>query len=121
MKQYTKSFVTAILFLSVVGLVLVTLAAFDHASACNWGSQGGQDYVPQRRGSSGPLAQKPAITKEQVYEIVANHIKRLNPDLAVGQINDAGTFYEAEILSKNMKMVQLMGVDKISGRLMLIN
>jgi len=121
MKPHAKPFFTTIIILSVIGLVLVPLAAFDHASACNWGSPGGQDYVPQRRGAPGPLAQKPALTIEQAHEIVANHIKRLNPDLVVGKINDAGTFYEAEILSKNMELVQLMGVDKISGRLMLIN
>ncbi len=121
MKQYPKSVVTGILFLAVMGLALIPFAGFDQANACNWGSPGGQDYVPQRRGPAGPLARKPALTKEQAYEIVAKHVRRLNPDLEVGRVNDAGSFYEAEILSKDKELVQLMGVDKISGRLMFIN
>ncbi len=122
MKQYPKSVVIGILFLAVMGLALIPFAGFDHASACSSGLPGGQDYVPQRRGPApGPLARKPALTKEQAYEIVAKHVRRLNPDLEVGRVNDAGSFYEAEILSKDKELVQLMGVDKMSGRLMFIN
>lgn len=60
-------------------------------------------------------------SKEQAFDIVSNHIRKLKPDLRVGQINDAGNFYEAEILSTDNEVVQLIGVDKQSGRLMLIN
>jgi hypothetical protein len=52
---------------------------------------------------------------------VSRHVKRLNPDLEVGRLNDAGSFFEAEIISKDHEVIQLMGVDKESGRLMLIN
>lgn len=52
---------------------------------------------------------------------MVKHVKKLNPNLEVGRINDAGSFFEAEILSKDKEVVQLMGVDKESGRLMLIN
>jgi hypothetical protein len=121
MKPYVKTFIIGMFFLAVIGLALTSFTGLDKASACGAGSPGGQDYVPKRRGPTGPLARKPALTKEQAYKIVANHIRRLNPNLEVGKINDAGSFYEAEILSENKELVQRMGVDKLSGRLMFIN
>jgi hypothetical protein len=77
--------------------------------------------VPQRRDSGDPVARRSFLTKEKAVEIVVKHVKKLNPNLEVGQVNDAGSFFEAEILSKDKEVVQLMGVDKESGRLMLIN
>jgi len=121
MKRKTSSFLIGIFFLAIIGFALIAFMGFDHANACGTGSPGGQDYVPQRRGSTGPLTQRPALTKEQAYEIVANHIRRLNPSLKVGQLNDVGSFYEAEILSQNDELIQRMGVDKLSGRLMFIS
>lgn len=121
MKRKVSSFLIGIFFLAIIGFALISFTGFDHANACGTGTPGGQDYVPQRRGPTGQLAQRPALTKEQAFEIVTNHIKRLNPSLKVGQLNDAGSFYEAEILSENKELVQLMGVDKLSGRLMFIN
>jgi hypothetical protein len=61
------------------------------------------------------------LTKEQVYDIVANHVSKLNPSLKVGKIDDAGGFYEVEIISDEKEVIQRLGVDKQSGRLMLIN
>lgn len=121
MKKHAKLLITAILFLAVIGAGFIHFIGPGSASACGWGSSGGGDYVPQRRDSSGYQAQKPFLTKEQSYEIVSNHVKRLNPDLRIGKFNDAGNFYEAEILSQDNEVVQLIGVDKTSGRLMLIN
>lgn len=77
--------------------------------------------MPQRRDSGDPVARRSFLTKEKAVEIVVKHVKKLNPNLEVGQVNDAGSFFEAEILSKDKEVVQLMGVDKESGRLMLIN
>ena len=121
MKRKVSSFLIGVSFLAVIGFALISFIGFDHANACGTGSPGGQDYVPQRRGPAGPLAQRPALTKEQAYEIVANHIRKLNPSLKVGQLNDAGSFYEAEILSQNDELIQRLGVDKLSGRLMFIS
>ena len=121
MKRKVSSFLIGIFFLAIIGFALISFTGFDHANACGTGTPGGQDYVPQRRGPTGQLAQRPALTKEQAFEIVANHIKRLNPSLKVGQLNDAGSFYEAEILSENDELIQRMGVDKLSGRLMFIS
>jgi hypothetical protein len=53
--------------------------------------------------------------------MVSRHIKRLNPNLKIGQLNDAGRLFEAEIVTENNEVVQLIGVDKETGRLLLIN
>jgi hypothetical protein len=89
--------------------------------ACGYGMSGGNDYVPQqRRNSAGFLANKTALTPEQAREIVSSHVRKLNPDLVVGNVNDAGGFFEAEIVSKDKEVVQLLGIDKFSGRLMVL-
>lgn len=121
MKRKTRFFITTVLFLFIAGTAGFFLIGPSSAHACGYGSSGGQDYVPQQKGSTGDLAKKPAISSDQAREIVRNHINRLNPDLNVGNINDAGSFFEAEILSKDKEIIQLLGVDKFSGRLMLLN
>ena len=122
MKKHSKKLVFGILSLAIFGFGFLVFTGHQPAEACGWGGSGGQGYAPQQRGNQmGPLASKPALTQEQAFDIVSNHIKRLNPDLRVGQINDAGNFFEAEILATDNEVVQLMGVDKQSGRLMLIN
>ena len=123
MKKYFKTVAFGMLGLAIFGFGYLMFTGHQTAQACGWGGSGGQGYVPERGKTwqSGPLAAKPSLTKEQAFEIVSNHIRKLNPNLQVGQINDAGNFYEAEILSTDNEVVQLMGVDKQSGRLMLIN
>jgi hypothetical protein len=119
----------------IIGSLLVlAVFAFAHgnfwgsgpAFACggmgSWGSSGGGDYVPQRRGLSDSFANRaPALTKEQAHDVVANHVKKLNPDLKIGQMKDAGSYYEAEVLGANGDVVQRLGVDKESGQMILIN
>jgi hypothetical protein len=120
MTRITKSTKTLILFLTVIGIV--GIASVDFAQACGWGQGGGQAYVPQRRDqNNGFLAQKQAVTEEQARDIASNYVKRLNPKLTVGNINDNGGFYEAEILGEDNQVVQLLGVDKQSGQLVLLN
>jgi len=121
MKRYVKNIITGIMLVVTIGFSYTLFVGPNHASACGVGAQGGESYVPQRRDSTGELARRPSLTKEQALEIVSRHVKRLNPDLEVGRINDAGSFFEAEIISKDNEAVQLMGVDKETGRLMLIN
>lgn len=121
MKRPVKIIILTVLFVAIIGFSPTFFVGSNHASACGWGNSGGENYVPQRRGPTGPLAQRYTLTKEQAFEIVSQHVKRLNPDLEVGRINDAGSFFEAEILSRDNEVVQLVGVDKTSGRLILIN
>ena len=119
MKTIGKSLVMGIVVLSIV-----TLTPFiwtDIAAACGWGQQGGGDYVPQRRDSGGFLAQKSYVNEAQARDIVTNYVKRLNPDLQIGKIQDNGGFYAVEIVSGSQEVIQLLGVDKRSGRLLLLN
>ena len=121
MKHYGKILMAVILFFAVAAFGYTLLGMPGHAGACGWGTQGGAGYVPQQRNSPGPLAQRSFLTQAQALDIVKNHIKKLNPDLEVGRINDAGSFFEAQILSKDKEVIQLLGVDKESGRLLVIN
>lgn len=109
---------------AIIILVLITGAAMfifsPSAMACGFGNSGGADYVPQRQGG-GASNQASAIEIDQARTIVSIHIAKLNPDLSVGNTNDSGGFFEVEIIDKNDEVIQLVGVDKYSGRMMLIN
>jgi hypothetical protein len=106
----------------VLTLVAVTnFVAIDIAAACGYGQSGGGDYVPQRRDSGGFLAKKTTVSETQAREIVTSYVKRLNPNLEIGKIKDNGGFYEVEIVDEGQEIVQLLGVDKRSGRLILLN
>ena len=118
----TKKIRTIILGASILALTgMINFVAVDIASACGWGQSGGGDYVPQRRDSSGFLAKKSDVSEDQARDIVASYVKRLNPNLAIGKIQDNGGFYAVEIVDEGREIVQLLGVDKRSGRLILLN
>ena len=118
----TKKIRALILGVSILALMgMINLVAVDIAGACGWGQSGGGDYVPQRRDSSAFLAKKSDVSEDQARDIVTNYVKRLNPNLEIGQIKDNGGFYEIEIINEGQEVVQLLGVDKRSGRLILLN
>jgi len=120
MTKIAKSVKVFVLFLTVIGIFSV--ASIDFAQACGWGQGGGESYVPQRRDqNNGFLAQKQPMTEDQARDIVSNYVKRLNPKLTVGNITDNGGFYEAEIIGEGNDVIQLVGVDKQSGRLIVLN
>ena len=121
MKRYLSIVISVALFGAFIGMGSMFFAGVNRAEACGWGASGGGDYVPQRRDSTGFLASKPALNEEQARDIVTNYVKRLNPDLKIGPLKDNGGFYEAEILSEDNEIVQILGVDKRSGRLILLN
>ena len=137
MKRHLKTIGVRILFLGLAGLAFTlfmipaqTMACGGGASgSCGWGSQGGGDYVPQRRGSGegwlGPRTYQsdrgPDLTKEQAYDILASHVAKLNPALKVGPLEDAGSFYKADILAEGKGVVDRLAVDKQSGRMMPVN
>jgi hypothetical protein len=121
MKRTMKIFITVISFVAIIGFSHIFIAGPSRANACGVGAQGGESYVPQRRGTTGNLARKAFITKEQAFEMVSRHVKRLNPNLKIGQLNDAGRYFEAEIMTKDNEIVQLIGVEKETGRILLIN
>ncbi|MBW1725701.1 MAG: hypothetical protein JRD87_06970 [Deltaproteobacteria bacterium] len=121
MKRTMKIFITVISFVAIIGFSYYFIGGVNRANACGVGAQGGESYVPQRRGTTGNLARKAFITKEQAFEMVSRHVKRLNPNLKIGQLNDAGRLFEAEIITKDNEVVQLIGVEKETGRILLIN
>ena len=122
MKRYiVVTAVVGILFLGVMGFVAVPFMGLTHSNACGrMGKTGGGDFVPQQRSSVGSYFNRPALTKEQAYDVLANHVKKINPDLEIGEIKDGGGFYEAEILSEEKEVVERLAVDKKSGQLRVI-
>jgi hypothetical protein len=129
MKKLGAVVIGSLLVLGVFALAHSNFLGSGPAFACggmggmgSWGAAGGGDYVPQRRGLSNSFANRaPALSEGQAHDVVANHLKRLNPDLTIGQMKDAGSYYEAEVLGANGDVVQRLGVDKESGRMILIN
>ena len=118
----TRKIRTITLGVSILALAgMINFVAIDIAGACGYGQSGGSGYVPQRRDSGKLLAKKSAVSEIQAREIVTSYVKRLNPDLEIGQIQDNGGFYEVEIVDAGQEVVQLLGVDKRSGRLILLN
>lgn len=119
MKKLSKMLVVGIAILSMVAITQFIWT--DFAAACGWGQSGGGDYVPQRRDSGRFLARKSPVTEEQARNIVSGYVKRLNPDLETGKVTDNGGFFEVEVIDAGKEIVQLLGVDKRSGRLILLN
>ena len=119
MRGLNKPIITGSLILTIA--LLINFVGVDIANSCGWGQGGGQGYVPQRRDQNGYLAQKQPLTQEQAKDIVTKYVKRLNPKLEVGKITDNGGFYEAEVISEEKELIQLVGVDKQSGRLIVLN
>ncbi len=119
----TRKIRTIIIGASLLALAgMINFVAVDIATACGYnGQSGGGGFVPQRRDSGGFLAKKSAVSEDQARNIVTNYVKRLNPNLAIGKIKDNGGFYEVEIVDEGQEVVQLLGVDKRSGRLILLN
>ena len=119
MRKLSKTLVMGIVILSIAAMTQMVWT--DIAAACGYGQSGGSGYVPQRRDSEGFLARKSAVTEEQASNIVSGYVKRLNPELEIGKVTDNGGFYEVEVVNGGNEIVQLLGVDKRSGRLILLN
>jgi len=119
MRKLSKALVMGIAILSIAAMTQFVWT--DMAAACGWGQSGGGDYVPQPRDSSGFLARKSAVSEEQARDIVSGYVKKLNPNLEIGKVTDNGGFYEVEIVDSGNEIVQLLGVDKLSGRLIVLN
>lgn len=121
MKRYIFTLFAAGIVMTLTAIALPWNMGAHNAEACGGGQIGGQGYAPQRRDSGNNYAARPALTEEQARKIIEQHVTKLNSTLKVGPINDAGEMYEAEIFSKDNEVVQIIGVAKLSGRLILIN
>jgi len=123
MKKRLEIIVLSSLFVAAIGLTYVSpFFGTGQASACGWGrAKGGADYVPRRKNQDASRSKAFMMTREQAYDVVARHIMKVNPDLKIGEIKDVGSFFESEIVDKDEKCIELLGVDKLSGRLMVLN
>ena len=119
MRKLSKALVMGIAIFSIAATTPLVWTGM--AAACGVGQSGGGDYVPQRRDSNGFLAQKSAVSEDQARDIVSGYVKKLNPALEIGKVTDNGGFYEVEVVDGSNEIVQLLGVDKRSGRLILLN
>jgi hypothetical protein len=122
MQQETAS-IKRLSRITAVAAALIILGSASSLWACGYGSQGGADYVPQERN---PQQQQTTvkgqpISSDQAKDIVSRYIKPVNPQLAVSTPNDAGPYFEVDLIGKNGEIVQVIGVDKFSGRIQVLN
>lgn len=120
MKARIKKALAAVGAFAILGGAVALIPFGQESFACGYNKAGGEGYMPQQRGS-GSAYQKSVITQEKAVEIVSRHIKQLNPDLKIGNVNDAGPLYEAEILSGQKEILQVISVYKHSGQMVIIN
>ena len=115
----------AVLLLSLL-IIVGSVFSFNHmgvmdeALACNTGTPGGGDFGPRARYQPAPSQSGEGVTQNQAYDILSDHISRLNPNLEVGKGLDAGTHYEFEVLVDG-KRVDRLAVDKSTGLIRLVN
>ena len=115
----------AVLLLSLL-IIVGSVFSFNHmgvmdeALACNTGTPGGGDFGPRARYRPTPSRSAEGVTQNQAYDILSDHISRLNPNLEVGKGIDAGTHYEFEVLVDG-KRVDRLAVDKSTGLIRLVN
>ena len=120
--------------ISFLGILFLLTAMTNVVLACGWDNAGGQGFMGRGNAmmnsqdnsagswGSGSIKKQGNITKQQAEEIVTRHIASLNPDLKIGNINDTGRFFEAEIISPDDKeILQIIGVNKRSGDLKVLN
>jgi hypothetical protein len=108
-----------------MGLFLLLAAIFllpSAALACGYGNSGGADYyTPQRQNPYATSQPATAISADQAKDLVTRQITKLNPNLSVSKVNDAGSYYEVEIVNNKNEIVQVLGVDKTTALLSLLN
>lgn len=113
------SFIPRIAMMAALAAAFLLLVPATNLLACGWGAKGGADYTPQRRGDvqSQQLTQRQPLNAEQAQQIVRRYVSPINPDLIIGKPNDAGAYFEIDLLSKDGETVQVIGVDKYTGRI----
>jgi hypothetical protein len=79
------------------------------------GQQYGQQYGPGYQGRQSPQAQKPMEEKD-AKQMLKNYLDSTrNPNLKLGEIEDKGETFEAEIKTKEGSLVDKIIVDKRTG------
>ena len=75
-------------------------------------------YGPQYGPPYGPPYQQPRepMKEKDAQQIVENYLRATrNPNLKLGKITDKGTYFEAEILTKEDSLADKLAVDKQTG------
>jgi hypothetical protein len=78
----------------------------------------GPGYGPGYGPQYGPRYQQPQdpLDKKEVQEILENYLKSTrNPNLKLGNIEDKGSYFEAEILTKDGSLADKIAVNKSTG------
>jgi len=79
------------------------------------GMMGGQGMMGPGYGQQYQQPQKP-LEEKDARTILENYINNMrNPNLKLGKIKDAGTAFEAEIVTKDNSLVDKVMVDKATG------
>jgi hypothetical protein len=117
--QLKSIFSPRVVRMATLTTALMLLAPATNLLACGVGSQGGADYVPQRRGGDQQqkVAQRQPLSADEAQKIVRQYVNPINPNLIVGKPNDAGPYFEIDLQSKDGETVQVISVDKYSGRM----
>ena len=75
-----------------------------------YGPQYGRPYAPQYQSPQKPL------NENQAKEMVENYLRSTaNPNLKLGKIEDKGSAFEANVVTKNGSLVDKILVDKDTG------
>jgi hypothetical protein len=112
-----KTSVLALALMSVMGLILFPVegqASMRHGMMGPGMMHRGWGMGPQY----GPRYQQPRkpLGENEAREILENYLKATrNPNLKLGQIKDMGSFFEAEILTKDDSLADKIAVDKGTG------
>ena len=121
--QQDSAFIKRLSAVIAIVAALIILGSASSLFACGYGNQGGADYVPQQRNQQQQqqVAQGQPLSSDQAKQLVAQYIKPVNPQLTVATPNDAGSYYEVDVLGKNGETVEVVGVDKYTGRIQVLN
>lgn len=123
MNKNPKAICRTLVSVFIGAALLVTLMpSSGFACGCSYagGSSGGQEFAPQNQDSSKTLSQNAIVSRQQARQIATEYTRAMNPDFEVGRLNDLGGFYEAEILSTDQEIIHLLGIDKFSGQLQVL-
>jgi hypothetical protein len=124
MKTWIGIIIVGVLLFGFTGFSNMPIVGPGPAFACSCayqgGAPGGGDYGPRSQGPSGSYFDRPALTQQQAHDLLANAVKKWNPDLEVGEIKDEGSFFEAEILTNEKEVFGRLAVDKQSGQIRVI-
>jgi len=80
-----------------------------------WGPGYGPQQYPQQQYQQYQQPQKP-LEEKDAREIAENYLRNMrNPNLKLGKMKDAGSAFEAEVVTKDNSLVDKVLIDKATG------